>query len=94
MPFYLVKRKRGVKVNGLSCESVNAYEIHTVWGGAGGKAWFGGLACSELAGYRTCRSRGNASDDHFYPLIGFDVAIIPRATDTLLTVNEVSVQTQ
>jgi hypothetical protein len=24
------------------------------------KAWFGGLACSGLAGYRTCRAWGNA----------------------------------
>ena len=61
----------------------NAYEIHTVWGGAGGKAWFGGLASSGLAGYRAW---GNASVKHFYPLIGCDVAIIPRATDKLLGV--------
>ena len=24
------------------------------------KAWFGGLACSGLSGYRTCRAGGNA----------------------------------
>jgi len=24
------------------------------------KAWFGGLACSGLAGYRACRAWGNA----------------------------------
>ena len=82
----MVKRKKGVKVNGLSYGSVNAYEIHTVWGKTGGKAWFGGLACSGLAGYRACESRGNASDDHFYPLIFCDGAIIPRVTDKLLEV--------
>jgi hypothetical protein len=55
-----------------------------VCGEAGGKAWFGGLACSGLAGYRACGCRANADVEHFYPLSCCVGAIIPRATDKLL----------
>lgn len=65
MPLHMGKRKRGVKVNGLipgafgnrtglvgipnkgGCAR-NPYGD----GETGGKAWFGGLACSGLAGYQ------------------------------------------
>ena len=52
---------------------------------SGGKAWFGGLASSGLAGYRACE-RGNVSIEHFYPLSFCVGAIIPRVTDKLLQV--------
>ena len=93
------KRKRGAKVNGLFW---GVFGIRTaregfltgwtctgsvqVRGKTGGKAWFGGLACSGLAGYRACYDRGNASVEHFYPLIFSVEAIIPRVTDKLLSV--------
>ena len=51
-----------------------------------GKAWFGGLASSGLAGYRTDQAWGNASVKHFYPLGFCYEAIIPRVTDKLLGV--------
>jgi len=57
-----------------------------VRGKTGGKAWFGGLASSALAGYRACYDRGNASVEHFYPLIFSVEAIIPNVTDKLLLV--------
>jgi hypothetical protein len=57
-----------------------------VRGKTGGKAWFGGLACSGLAGYRASRAWGNACVRHFYPLCVVDNAIIPRVTDKLLGV--------
>ena len=56
-------------------------------GESGGKAWFGGLACSGLAGYQACRAdgyRGNADVEHFYPLSFCDGLIIPEVTDKLL----------
>ena len=58
-------------------------EIQTLMGGGktGGKAWFGGLACSGLAGYRARRTWGDVCVQHFYPLSFCDKAIIPSATD-------------
>ena len=92
------KRKKGVKVNGLFWGVRNSNsalgipneractESVQVRGKTGGKAWFGGLACSGLAGYRACCERGNASVKHFYPLIFSVEAIIPNVTDKLLLV--------
>ena len=57
-----------------------------VRGKTGGKAWFGGLACSGLAGYRACYERGNASVKHFLPPYFLYEAIIPEVTDKLLLV--------
>ena len=60
--------------------------FRAVWSESGGKAWFGGLACSGLAGYRACYERGNASVKHFLPPYFLYEAIIPEVTDKLLLV--------
>ena len=51
-----------------------------------GKAWIGGLACSELAGYQACRAGRDGRNErviHFFPLNSLCTAIIPKATDKL-----------
>ena len=58
------RRKKGAKVNGLY---KGGSEKRPVRGKTGGKAWFGGLACSELAGYRASGAWGNACVQHFLP---------------------------
>ena len=56
-------------------------------GKTGGKAWFGGLACSGLADYQASSARGNACVQHFYPLSFSDRASIPRPTDKTPKIN-------
>jgi len=68
--------------------------FRAVWSESGGKAWFGGLACSGLAGYRACYERGNASVKHFLPPYFLYEAIIPEVTDKLLLVIRTTSQNQ
>jgi len=57
---------------------VNTYKMCTQRGKTGGKAWFGGLASSGLAGYRACCERGNTSVEHFSPLFSVMTQLYQR----------------